>query len=141
MMAERGYLDGSRMANVFNMMRPRDLIWPYIVNNYLLGKKPFPFDLLYWNQDSTRMPAANHNFYLREFYNENCLAKGEMTIARHKPRHAEGEAAVYELATKRGPHRARHVGVHRRASCSAARSSSCCRARATSPASSIRPTR
>ena len=51
MMAERGFLDGSRMANVFNMMRPKDLIWPYIVNNYLLGKKPFPFDLLFWNQE------------------------------------------------------------------------------------------
>ena len=59
MMTERGYLDGSRMANVFNMMRPKDLVWPYIVNNYLLGKKPFPFDLLYWNQDSTRMPATS----------------------------------------------------------------------------------
>ena len=51
MMAERGYLDGSRMATVFNMLRPKDLIWPYIVNNYMLGKKPFPFDLLFWNQD------------------------------------------------------------------------------------------
>jgi polyhydroxyalkanoate synthase len=55
MMAERGYLDGSRMATVFNLLRPKDLIWPYIVNNYMLGKKPFPFDLLFWNQDSTRM--------------------------------------------------------------------------------------
>ena len=79
-MTERGFLDGSRWRNVFNMMRPRDLIWPYVVNNYLLGKKPFPFDLLYWNQDSTRMAAANHSFYLREFYNENRLANGEMTI-------------------------------------------------------------
>ena len=51
LMTERGFLDGSRMANVFNMMRPRDMIWPYIVNNYMLGKKPFPFDLLFWNQD------------------------------------------------------------------------------------------
>ncbi len=80
LMTERGFLDGSRMANVFNLMRPRDLIWPYIVNNYMLGKKPFPFDLLFWNQDSTRMAAANHCFYLREFYNENRLAKGEMKI-------------------------------------------------------------
>jgi polyhydroxyalkanoate synthase len=80
LMEERGFLDGSRMANVFNMMRPRDLIWPYVVNNYLLGKKPFPFDLLFWNQDSTRMAAANHKFYLREFYNENKLARGEMTL-------------------------------------------------------------
>jgi polyhydroxyalkanoate synthase len=80
LMDERGFLDGSRMASVFNMMRPRDLIWPYVVNNYLLGKKPFPFDLLFWNQDSTRMAAANHKFYLREFYNENRLAIGEMTL-------------------------------------------------------------
>jgi polyhydroxyalkanoate synthase subunit PhaC len=81
LMDERGFLDGSRMANVFNMMRPRDLIWPYIVNNYMMGKKPFPFDLLFWNQDSTRMAAANHKFYLREFYNENSLAKGTMSLA------------------------------------------------------------
>ncbi|HEX2842490.1 class I poly(R)-hydroxyalkanoic acid synthase [Hyphomicrobium sp.] len=100
MMAERGYLDGSRMANVFNMMRPRDLIWPYIVNNYLLGKKPFPFDLLYWNQDSTRMPAANHGFYLTEFYNENKLAKGEMTLAGVKLDLKKIKLPVFELATK-----------------------------------------
>ncbi|MEQ1615328.1 MAG: alpha/beta fold hydrolase, partial [Hyphomicrobiaceae bacterium] len=72
-MAEKGYLEGSSMASVFNMLRPKDLIWPYVVNNYMMGKKPLPFDLLYWNQDSTRMPAANHNFYLREFYHENKL--------------------------------------------------------------------
>ena len=100
MMTERGFLDGSRMANVFNMMRPRDLIWPYIVNNYLLGKKPFPFDLLYWNQDSTRMAAANHNFYLREFYNENKLAKGEMTLAGVKLDLKKIRLPVFEVATK-----------------------------------------
>ena len=100
LMAERGYLDGSRMANVFNMLRPRDLIWPYIVNNYLLGKKPFPFDLLYWNQDSTRMTAANHSFYLREFYNENRLAKGEMTMAGTRLDVSKIKLPVYELATK-----------------------------------------
>ena len=100
MMAERGYLDGSRMANVFNMMRPRDLIWPYIVNNYLLGKKPFPFDLLYWNQDSTRIPAANHNFYLREFYGANRLAKGEMTVSGTRLDLGKVKLPVFELATK-----------------------------------------
>jgi polyhydroxyalkanoate synthase len=99
MMAERGYLDGSRMANVFNMLRPRDLIWPYIVNNYLLGKKPFPFDLLHWNQDSTRMPAANHNFYLREFYGENRLAKGEMTVSGTRLGMGKVKLPVFELAT------------------------------------------
>ena len=100
MMAERGYLDGSRMATVFNMLRPRDLIWPYIVNNYLLGKKPFPFDLLYWNQDSTRMPAANHRFYLREFYHENKLAKGEMKIAGTRLDLKQVKLPIYELATR-----------------------------------------
>ncbi|MGD9785383.1 MAG: PHA/PHB synthase family protein [Hyphomicrobiaceae bacterium] len=100
MMAERGYLDGSRMANVFNMMRPRDLIWPYVVNNYLLGKKPFPFDLLYWNQDSTRMPAANHNFYLREFYHENKLAKGELKVSGTPLSLGKVRIPIYELATK-----------------------------------------
>jgi polyhydroxyalkanoate synthase len=100
MMAERGYLDGSHMATVFNMLRPRDLIWPYIVNNYLLGKKPFPFDLLYWNQDSTRMPPANHNFYLREFYHENKLARGELKIGGIKLDMRKVKLPVYELATR-----------------------------------------
>ena len=100
MMSERGYLDGSRMATVFNLLRPKDLIWPYIVNNYLLGKKPFPFDLLYWNQDSTRMPAANHNFYLREFYHENKLAKGQMKIAGTRLDLKAVKLPIFELATR-----------------------------------------
>ncbi len=100
LMSERGYLDGSRIANVFNMLRPRDLIWPYIVNNYLLGKKPFPFDLLYWNQDSTRMAAANHNFYLGEFYGANRLAKKEMTLAGTRLDLGKVKLPVFELATK-----------------------------------------
>ncbi len=100
MMAERGYLDGSRMATVFNMLRPRDLIWPYIVNNYLLGKKPFPFDLLYWNQDSTRMPAANHNFYLREFYHDNKLALGKMSVSGVRLDLKKVTLPIYELAAR-----------------------------------------
>jgi polyhydroxyalkanoate synthase subunit PhaC len=80
LMADRGYLDGSRLSTVFSMMRPKDLIWPYVVNNYLMGKTPPPFDILFWNQDTTRMPAANHAFYLRQFYNLNLLAKGEMVL-------------------------------------------------------------
>jgi polyhydroxyalkanoate synthase len=63
------------MANTFNMLRANDLIWSFVVNNYLLGKEPFPFDLLYWNSDSTRMPAAMHSFYLRKMYQENLLVK------------------------------------------------------------------
>ncbi len=72
-MEERGYLEGAEMANTFNMLRANDLIWSFVVNNYLLGKAPFPFDLLYWNSDSTRMPAAMHSFYLRNMYLRNIL--------------------------------------------------------------------
>jgi polyhydroxyalkanoate synthase len=74
-MARRGYLEGSEMATTFNMLRANDLIWSFVVNNYLLGRDPFPFDLLYWNSDSTRMPAAMHSFYLRNMYMKNLLAK------------------------------------------------------------------
>ena len=72
-MQERGYLEGSEMAATFNMLRANDLVWSFVVNNYLLGKDPFPFDLLYWNSDSTRMPAKMHSFYLREMYLANRL--------------------------------------------------------------------
>jgi polyhydroxyalkanoate synthase len=74
-MAKRGYLEGSEMATTFNMLRANDLIWSFVVNNYLLGNDPFPFDLLYWNADSTRMPAKMHSFYLRKMYQENLLSK------------------------------------------------------------------
>jgi polyhydroxyalkanoate synthase len=72
-MRQHGYLEGSDMARTFNMLRANDLIWSFVVNNYLLGKEPFPFDLLYWNSDSTRMPAEMHSFYLRTMYQENKL--------------------------------------------------------------------
>jgi polyhydroxyalkanoate synthase len=80
-MNERGYLEGRDMATTFNMLRANDLIWSFVVNNYLLGKEPFPFDLLYWNADSTRMPAAMHSFYLRQMYQENRLVEpGGITL-------------------------------------------------------------
>ena len=78
--AEKGYLEGEHMATMFNMMRENDLIWSFVVNNYLMGREPPPFDLLYWNADTTRMCPANHSFYLREFYQANKLARGEMEI-------------------------------------------------------------
>jgi polyhydroxyalkanoate synthase len=74
-MNAKGYLEGRDMAASFKMLRANDFIWSFVVNNYLLGKSPFPFDLLYWNADSTRMPAAMHSFYLRNMYQENLLAK------------------------------------------------------------------
>jgi polyhydroxyalkanoate synthase len=74
-MRERGYLDGAEMAATFNMLRSNDLIWSFVVNNYLMGRDPFPFDLLYWNSDSTRMPAAMHSYYLRNMYLQNLLRK------------------------------------------------------------------
>ena len=77
MMAEKGYLDGRHMATTFNMLRANDLIWSFVVNNYLLGRETLPFDLLFWNADSTRMPAAMHGFYLRKMYQENLLARPE----------------------------------------------------------------
>ena len=80
-MGERGYLDGSQMAGVFSMLRANDLIWSFFISNYLLGKEPFPFDLLYWNSDSTRMPAKMHSFYLRNMYQHNRLKEaGGITL-------------------------------------------------------------
>jgi polyhydroxyalkanoate synthase len=81
-MRKRGYLEGSEMSTTFNMLRSNDLIWSFVVNNYLLGNEPFPFDLLYWNSDSTRMPAAMHSFYLRNMYQKNLLAQpGGISLA------------------------------------------------------------
>jgi polyhydroxyalkanoate synthase subunit PhaC len=72
-MNERGYLEGAEMASTFNLLRANDLVWSFVINNYLMGKDPFPFDLLYWNSDATRMPARMHSFYLRNMYMKNRL--------------------------------------------------------------------
>ena len=99
-MATTGYLEGTKMATAFNMLRSSDLIWPYVVNNYIKGKAPAPFDLLYWNADSTRMSAANHSFYLRNCYLNNSLARGEMTLAGHKLLLSDVKVPIYNLAAK-----------------------------------------
>jgi len=99
-MAERGYLEGSAMAGVFNLLRSNDLIWPYVINNYLKGKAPFPFDLLYWNSDATRMPAANHSFYLRNCYLENKLSKGKMVLGNSLIDLKAVKIPIYNLATR-----------------------------------------
>jgi polyhydroxyalkanoate synthase len=99
-MAERGYLDAKKMATAFNMLRSNDLIWPYVINNYLKGKTPMPFDLLYWNSDSTRLPAANHAFYLRKCYHENALTGGKMEIGGERLDLKQVTVPVYNLATR-----------------------------------------
>ena len=79
-----GVLPGHAMADTFNALRGNDLIWSFFVNNYLMGKEPKPFDLLYWNSDQTRMPKTLHLYYLREFYRDNKLAKGELMLGGEK---------------------------------------------------------
>ena len=99
-MKDKGYLDGSRMANAFNMLRPNDLIWSYVVNNYMKGQQPMAFDLLTWNSDATRMTRANHSFYLREYYLSNNLAKGELVLDGVKLDLGKIKIPVYDLASK-----------------------------------------
>ena len=81
MRASGGVLEGSKMATTFNMLRANDLIWSFVVHNYLLGREPVPFDLLYWNSDTTRMPLKLHLTYLRECYRNNALAEARMQLA------------------------------------------------------------
>ena len=95
-----GYLEGRSMANAFNMLRPNDLIWSYVVNNYLKGIEPMAFDLLVWNSDSTRMPRANHSYYLRNCYLNNKLGKGEMVLNDVKLDLGQITTPIYNVATK-----------------------------------------
>ena len=99
-MSETGYLDGAKMASAFNMLRPEDLIWSYVVNNYVKGKAPAPFDLLSWNSDSARMTAANHSWYMRNCYLENNLTQGRMTLSGTLLDLLKVTVPVYNLAAK-----------------------------------------
>lgn len=99
-MKRTGHMESSTMATAFNLLRSNDLIWPYVVNDYLKGKEPLPFDLLYWNSDSTRIPCANHSFYLRSCYLENRLSKGRMALLGEKIDLARVTTPIYNLATK-----------------------------------------
>ncbi|RCK28705.1 PHA/PHB synthase family protein [Thalassospira lucentensis] len=100
-MSKEGYLDGRDMSMSFNMLRANDLIWSFVVNNYMLGKDPFPFDLLYWNSDSTRMPKAMHSFYMRNMYNKNLLREpGGISILGEPIDLRNIKIPVYFLSTR-----------------------------------------
>jgi polyhydroxyalkanoate synthase len=99
-MEASGVLEGSKMAMAFNMLRSNDLIWSYVVSNYLKGQSPSAFDLLHWNSDATRMPAANHSFYLRNCYLENRLSSGSMVLDNTLLDLSKVKVPVYNLATK-----------------------------------------
>lgn len=100
-MNKTGFLDGRAMSSTFNMLRANDLIWSFVINNYLMGKEPFPFDLLYWNSDSTRMPAAMHSFYLRRMYQQNDLVKpGCIALAGTPVDLANNRLPTFVLSTK-----------------------------------------
>ena len=99
-MRQSGVLEGARMAMAFNMLRSNDLIWPYVVNNYLKGQAPSAFDLLHWNSDATRMPAANHSYYLRNCYLENRLSMGTMVLDNTLLDLSKVKVPVYNLATR-----------------------------------------
>ncbi len=96
----KGYLPAESMANTFNMLRASDLIWNYVVSNYYLGKDPFPFDLLYWNADSTAMPAKVHHYYLEKFYHGNALSKGDLRVLNMPVALSDVSVPVYHVASK-----------------------------------------
>ena len=100
-MKEKGYFDGAKMAETFNLLRANDLIWSFVINNYLMGKDPFPFDLLYWNSDSTRMPRAMHSEYLRDMYQNNRLREpGGITLDGVPIDLASIDVPTYILSTR-----------------------------------------
>ena len=100
-MQDKGYFDGAKMAEAFNLLRANDLIWSFVINNYLMGKDPFPFDLLYWNSDSTRMPRAMHSAYLRDMYQNNRLREpGGITLDGVPIDLSTIDVPVYILSTR-----------------------------------------
>ena len=99
-MQRKGVLEGAEMAHTFNMLRANDLIWSFVVNNYLLGNEPFQFDLLYWNSDSTRMPARMHSYYLRNMYHANKLAAGELELAGERLDLGAVQTPAYFISTR-----------------------------------------
>jgi polyhydroxyalkanoate synthase len=100
-MARKGYLDGADMAGTFNALRANDLIFSYVASNWLMGQQPPAFDLLAWNEDSTRLPAAMHSWYLRSCYVENQLANGTMVLGGHRLDLGSVKSDTYVVAAER----------------------------------------
>jgi len=110
-----GYLEGHHMSEAFNLLRENDLIWFFVVNNYLMGRDPSAFDLLYWNSDSTRMPATMQSFYLRNMYHRNVLRKpGGITLANVPIDLRKIDVPIYFLSAREdhiAPWRSTFAGV------------------------------
>jgi polyhydroxyalkanoate synthase len=115
-METKGYLEGHHMAGVFNLMRANDLIWSFVIKNYLLGEDPFPFDLLYWNADSTCMPKAMHTFYLRNMYLNNKLKEpGSISMLGQPIDLGKIKVPAYFLSAKEdhiAPWKSTYAGTH-----------------------------
>ena len=139
-MTKKGYLDGSQMAGTFDLLRANDLIFSYVVSGWLLGQDPPAFDLLAWNADSTRLPAAMHSFYLRCLYIGNELARGKLELAGQRLSLPAVQNDMYVVGAV-NDHIVPWSRRTRPPSCSAATSGTCCPAAATSRASSTRPAR
>jgi polyhydroxyalkanoate synthase len=114
-MSEKGYLDGAQMASAFSMIRANDLIWSFVVQNYLLGKDPIPFDILYWGSDATRMPRKMHSYYLRNMYQHNRLREpGGLTLLGRPIDLAAVTVPLYYLSCKEdyiAPWRTTYLGA------------------------------
>ena len=136
---DKGYLDGRYMAATFNLLRGRDLIWSYVVNNYLLGEEPAPFDLLHWNSDTTNLPAGWHRDYLETLYKGNKLAeKGGIKVAGTPIDIDRVKTPDLRPGRARGPYRAAAERVEDHGPFRRARSASCSPARGISRAWSTR---
>lgn len=98
--ATGGFLPSQSMADTFNALRGNDLIWSFFISNYLMGKEPRPFDLLFWNADQTRMPKSLHMFYLRNFYKDNALALGDLTLGGVKLDLSKVKTPIYVQSSK-----------------------------------------
>jgi polyhydroxyalkanoate synthase len=116
-MLDKGYLEARHMQQVFSLMRSNDLVWSFVVNNYLLGREPMAFDLLYWNSDSTGMPRMMHSFYLRNMYQKNLLVQpGAIELAGVPIDLGAIKTPAYFLSAKEdhiAPWRATYAGSRR----------------------------